>query len=165
MIGEANFDPPFTDRTAVSHDLANEIKHNWVKISKEDVGMMKVPNSPENMLCCAWLENHFILIGDDMPNGGEIHLDSQDKKDIYNDYVSDIKNIFLEDSPVSFPQFWKLWHAVFPYVVIREYKGVTGKCLTCTRLTALKRQFHDPVIRQRIKELFAIHKITFMGEG
>lgn len=71
-----------------------------------------------------WFRDHFALAGDPQPNTTEVHLDKCDKSDIYQCYV----NEFQEDSktPLCYQNWSKFWSRVFPEVVIRHWKNVTG---------------------------------------
>jgi hypothetical protein len=66
---------------------------------------------------------HFSRVGDQIPNSnGEIHLEPQGKKEIWEEYVEMSKSILHEDSFISYPSFLRLWNVAFEHVKIRIYK-------------------------------------------
>ena len=63
--------------------------------------------------------------GDPMPNpDGEIHLEKQLKRGIYEEYVDDFE--YRGKKAMSYENFNKLWRESFPHVKIRKYKQVSG---------------------------------------
>lgn len=72
--------------------------------------------------------------------------------------------LFLYEESVTYHQLKVLWRECFPHVKLREYKAVTGKCQTCTMLSAAKRKKLDRVTRKYLNELTALHRSFFMGE-
>ena len=70
-----------------------------------------------------------------MPNTdilGEIHLDKQEKKAIWNAYKLDFKD--QNRAFLSYPVFCALWTKAFPHVRIRVYKQVSGTFLSSVTL-------------------------------
>lgn len=60
-----------------------------------------------------------------MPNSvGEINLEKQYKKNIWEDYAGDF--IYMKRKPLSYSAFVKLWQDCFPHVKIRTFKQVSG---------------------------------------
>ena len=62
-----------------------------------------------------------------MPNSDQIHLEPQEMKSIYDEYVLEYGK-----TPawlITYDAFCKLWRDCFPYVKIREFKAVTGNYL------------------------------------
>ena len=60
-----------------------------------------------------------------MPNtDGEIHLEKQLKRGIYEEYVDDFE--YRGKKAMSYENFNKLWRESFPHVKIRKYKQVSG---------------------------------------
>lgn len=58
----------------------------------------------------------------------------------------------------------RIWDNCYEHVKIREYKQVTGKCMTCFKLTELRRQRKDRVGRSLATLLHAFHRSMYMGE-
>ena len=56
----------------------------------------------------------------------EIHLEVQEKYNIWREYVYDMKHIYKEDYSVQYKLFVQIWNDHFPNVKIRQYKQVTG---------------------------------------
>ncbi len=64
-------------------------------------------------------------VGDQVPNSdGEIHLEKQQKKDIWQEYVDDFT--YRGRQWMTYANFCKLWQSSFSHVKIREYKQVSG---------------------------------------
>jgi hypothetical protein len=105
-------------------------------------------------------------MGDKVPNraGDEIHLELVEKIEIYNEYKTACIQIYKDDTYLTYDRFIKLWGDVFPHVKIRVYKQVSGKCDTCTKLSALRIEMHSHLQRAIISELFAHHRTMYMGE-
>lgn len=59
---------------------------------------------------------------------------------------------------------YSVWEQCFEHVRIREYKQVTGKCMTCFKLTELRRRRKDQEGRQLATLLHGFHKSMYMGE-
>jgi hypothetical protein len=60
-----------------------------------------------------------------MPNtDGEIHLEKQEKKTIWKEYVE--QQQFDGQQYLGYDAFRKLWDRSFPFVKIRAYKHVSG---------------------------------------
>jgi hypothetical protein len=116
--------------------------------------------------CDAWLNNHFKVSGDQIPNMDQIHLEAQEKSAIWNYYSSHIDNIFMEDENLvlCYSKFIKLWQTGYFHVKIREYKAVTGKCNACALLNEERNKVDNSHIRQKITDLHALHRMTFMAE-
>lgn len=91
-------------------------------------------------------------------------MDPVEKKDIYQEYVSDIIDVYKHDKSLGYEAWLKLWNMAFEHVRIREYKAVTGKCLTCAILSDLRRTRKDSGGRKQTTTLQAYHRSAFMGE-
>jgi hypothetical protein len=91
-----------------------------------------VPRTPTEIRCLHWMTNSSV----------EIYLDLFEKKDIWEQYVSDITAIY-DDAPIEYSAFCNILTDAFPHVATREYKNVTGKCVCCFQLTQLRLQRKD----------------------
>lgn len=135
-----------------------------VKLSNDDFTAMNVGKTIAAIRTAIWMDAHFKLIGDHVPNSssGEIHLEKQEKKSIFNEY----KAIFDASghSSVMYGRFTQLWSECFPHVKIRSYKQVSGKCYTCVLLSYLRSKFKDPRRRSLVNELHAHHKAMYSKE-
>eukprot|EP01041_Mallomonas_annulata_P013585 gene13585-28845_t len=143
---EMNSEPLLNDKTKVSSAYAeNFVKMALIRgiiLDKTQVAMMKIPNSPTSVNCYSWMAHHFELVGDQIPNSaGEIHLEPTDKQNIWKEYQQDM--IHSETCYLGIPEFNNIWKKCFPYVKIREYKAVTGKCSKCTLLSHARRTRRD----------------------
>ena len=111
------------------------------------------------------MECYFNQFGDHIPNSdGEIHLDPVDKFDIYDEYVRDVSALYTDDSVIGYPKFLETWATCFPFVSIREYKQVTGKCMTCALVSGLRWACMDHKRRAMLSELHALHRSMYMNE-
>jgi hypothetical protein len=93
------------------------------------------PASLTGQRTAVWLEEYFYLHADSAPNRLEAHLDLCDRKDIWEMYRNEMKVFysFSDGEKVYYDcdTFNKVWNNVFPWVKIRAYKAVSGKCWTC----------------------------------
>ena len=179
---------PFTDRTAVPHDIAQDLLKLTKKPKKskkkkagevqevgendhlrdlvltpEEVRVGLMPNGPMHHLAKAWMSVFFHMVGDQIPNSDEIHLETQEKLEIWAEYVWDM--FFLgEYEALCYSKFLELWDLVFPHVKIRVYKAVTGKCTVCAVLSDLRKKYHAKDVRRLVTTLHALHRIMYMGE-
>ena len=124
-----------------------------------------MPKSQEALMGYFWMEIYFKQFGENAPNAaGEIHLDPIEKKTVWEEYVRDISDWYPDGKHYSYQKFVDLWTLLFPYVSIREYKAVSGKCNCCGLLSGYRWSYRDPIRRNLLKELHAFHRSTFMQE-
>lgn len=143
-------------RMAAEHGMELETRHIQAAI---------MPHSREALLAFVWLELYFNQYGDHAPNAaGEIHLDPIEKKTIWEEYVRDIVEWYSDDNYYSYSKFTELWDLLFPFVSIRVYKAVTGKCNCCALICGLRWTYRDQLRRNLLKELHTFHRGTFMKE-
>ena len=154
------------DRTAVNRITFRGMKrianYYGFELSRQDVAAANIPNSSVSISCYAWMARYFSLVGDEMPNSEEIHLESMHIKEIWEEYRDVMKA--LDCGYIALGQFGDLWMKCFPYVKIREFKAVSGKCDTCMKLSKLRRTFHDDRRREYITMMHALHRSAYMGE-
>jgi len=168
--GVVNNERPFTDKTTCPI-LTSELQARLamlkdtydITLTLEQMTAMKIPNTPESITCYAWMHFYFDMVGDQIPNSnGEIHLEPVWIKDVYQEYKD---CMFTSGSPTLQPtQFGMMWQTCFRHVTIREFKAVTGKCDTCARLSARRRELRDNEGRQHLTMLHMLHRTTYMGE-
>jgi hypothetical protein len=84
------------------------------------------------------------------------------RAEIYAEYLETRSGTMIE--AVSKSRFMTLWKQHFDNVKIREYKAVTGKCMVCAQLSNDRRMYKDAPRRQRITNLHALHRETYMNE-
>jgi len=76
---------PFTngDLTRIKdHTFFKEIlllmkNEHQTELSYEELAMLQIPNSSGAMLCYSWMKYFFNLVGDNVPNSAQIHLEPQ----------------------------------------------------------------------------------------
>ena len=127
---------------------------------------MKMPLSAKAYYCVGWMKEFFDLVGDHNPNSNEIHLEKQDKKEIYDLYLAKFEGILDNEDIVSYSYFNRLWDKLFSHVRIREYKAVTGKCHFCAVLTEARGKSQKENVRARVTDMHALHRhrSTYMSE-
>jgi hypothetical protein len=102
-----------------------------------------------------WFRDHFNLVGDSMPNtDGEVHIDKVEKQDIYCMYVNEVRNDCL-----SFSAWSKFWKRVFPNVLIRQWKNVSGKCEDCAKVN------NGRLVAQSLEEAKAFRKLHLVHKS
>lgn len=152
----------------IINEIVNRAQAEGVRLSREQIAMMQIPNTVDSLTMYGWMEFYFNLVGDEQPNENEIHLDPVPITTIYKEYQCDmIETEFVGGVGVSAltkESFLKMWESCFPYVKIRTYKSVDGKCKTCARLSYLRRRYRNRDYRHQITRLFYIHRSAYMGE-
>jgi hypothetical protein len=134
-----------------------------VQLNPQQIGSIRLPQTEKSMMCSSWMSYYFSLVGDQVPNSdNEIHLEPIPKKDVYKEYVFDME--IRKEESMTEKSFVKLWKQVFPYVKVRKYKSSCGHCNLCTLLGEKRRKFRDMAGRQEVTNLFAIHRLSTMGE-
>lgn len=121
---------------------------------------MLLSREPSTLQAVAWMDNFFTTVGDAMPNKREIHLEKTEKKTIYDIMVRD----HFSEAPVSYSVFCRIWKTHFGHVKIREFKAVSGKCQFCAVLSDIRSTTQRREIRQRVTDLHAMHRWTYMSE-
>jgi hypothetical protein len=101
--------------------------YDHLLLDPEEVRVGLMPNGQMHHLAKAWMSVFFQMVGDQIPNSNEIHLETQDKLEIWAEYVWDM-HFLGEYEALCYTKFLELWDLVFPHVRIRVYKAVTGKC-------------------------------------
>ena len=164
--GAAQIVRPYNDLSTVdsSFKISNDLGEEWnITMSHEELSAIHLPRSGPSLNLYIWLEEFFKFVGDHMPNVGEIHLDNATVKlSVYNKYKED--TLLYQFSPLSYNRFCEIWNLCFPYVKIREYKGVTGKCFSCTALSDARARFTDKLRLGIITKLHALHRSGYMCE-
>ena len=125
---------------------------------------LNVPNSPESLTLVAWLTSFFEQVGESPPDGpkGQLDLEPMTKKEIWEEYLVAMRN--LGEEAVHLRHFTRIWSECFPFVKIREHKGVCGKCNTCAALSLARTKYWDPTRRAKIALLHSLHRKMYMGE-
>ena len=127
--GEVVIAPSIKDKTTIKNHVADTLIKMAIKrgniLSKSQIAMMHIPNSPACMTCYAWMHNYFELVGDCIPNSdGEVHLEPLNIWEVWEEYVEDMK--FVCEPYLEVKTFGQMWKHCFPHVKIREFKAVTG---------------------------------------
>jgi hypothetical protein len=156
--------------------------HHGVNLTRQQIQAMTVPNTVESLSAFAWMQNYFNAVGEHQPKVDEIHLDPCVVSHIWEEYKQTLEdagqvteifydylhgqciNILIFQDTLECCTFQDLWRQCFPHVKVREYKAVTGKCQTCTSLSAAKRQKLDMATRRYLNELTSLHRCFYMGE-
>jgi hypothetical protein len=132
-------------------------------LEPDEVRLGLMPNGPLHHIAKSWLSVFFHMVGDQIPNSIEIHLETQEKIEIWAEYVWDMYTLG-EYEALCYSKLLELWDLVFPHVKIRVYKAVTGKCTICAVLSDLRKKHHSTVMRKLVTTLHAFHRIMYMGE-
>ena len=165
-LGDVKRASELTDRTvanpAIFAGLKKVADYYGLKMTRQELAAARIPNSVASITCYAWLARYFSMIGDDMSNRDEIHLEPTWIKDVWEEYSDNMK--MLDVPYLSVNDFGKIWVNCFPYVKIREFKAVSGKCDTCMKLSKLRRTFHDARRREYVTMMHALHRCAYMNE-
>jgi hypothetical protein len=143
---------------ATMHDTSiKEIAELFVEIGLSiddaDIKKMGVIRRTE-MQTFLWFRDHFDLAGDPQPNIQQVHLDKVEKSEIYEVYVNEIGR----SEALTFSSWRKFWDRVFPEVVIRQWKSVSGKCEHCASINAGRRSARSQAEIAAFRKLHILHK-------
>lgn len=113
-----------------------------------------------------WLAEHFFEHSDSEPNRLEVHVDLCDKADIYKIYKNEMKTyysyekdkIIADNHYLEYSKFIDIWNNVFPWVKIRVYKAVSGKCWVCYWINDIRKQAEDSAVLRAAKRLHQLHR-------
>ena len=131
-------------------------------VSLKKLYIAKLPNTEAAHHLYCWLQNYFDLSGDQEPNCDEIHLDTVTKKAVYNEYLNE--STVYGFNPLGISAFKQIWSDCFPYVKIREYKAVSGKCYVCAQLSLLSGKHKTREAMEYIKVCRVMHRADFMAD-
>jgi hypothetical protein len=136
-----------------------------ISLTPEHLGNLRMADGVDTKLTVAWMTYYFSLVGDFVPNSNnEIHLEPIPRSDVYKEYLFDMKHIGDGESGLTLDSFRKIWKEVFPHVRIRKYKSSCGHCNLCSILSDKRRKFRDRKGREEVTNLFALHRLSTMGE-
>jgi hypothetical protein len=134
-------------------------------LTPEQHGSLQLPNSVPHMIAAAWMQYYFSLVGDHVPNSDhQIHLEPIPKKTVWEEYKFDMEQEEGVHVILDLNAFLRIWKTVFPYVKCRKYKSSCGHCNLCTTLSEKRRQYRDREGRQEVTNLFALHRLSIVGE-
>jgi hypothetical protein len=127
-------------RPAMSYaEMQKMAERHGLDLDTRHIQAAIMPKSREALLAFVWLELYFNQYKDHVPNAaGEIHLDPIEKKTIWEEYVRDITEWYPGEQYYSYSKLLELWDLLFPFVAIRVYKAVTGKCNCCALICGLR---------------------------
>jgi hypothetical protein len=101
-----------------------------------------------------WFRDHMDLSGDPQPNLQQIHLDKIEKTEMYEIYVNEVGR----SQALCFSSWRTFWDKVFPEVVIRQWKSVSGKCEHCASINAGRRAAKSAMEIAAFRKLHILHK-------
>jgi len=135
---------PLSDKSNVSirknsdtgkyiQDIINKTKQQGLNLTREQISMMKLPNSVDAIIAYGWMEFYFSLLGDTESNIDEVHLDPVSIKSIYDEYcfdmgcdVKSMPNCGMQ--PLSKTVFVELWKNCFPSRIYQESVKLVHVC-------------------------------------
>ena len=99
-------------------DIINKTKQQGLNLTREQISMMKLPNSVDAIIAYGWMEFYFNLLGDTESNIDEVHLDPITIESIFSEYCFDMgsdeksmPNCGIK--PLSNTVFVELWKNAF----------------------------------------------------
>lgn len=114
------------------------------------------PNGDTKMTAVVWMENYFVLAADKAPNRLESYVSESSKKDVHKSYVDEIS--LRGEKTVDFSTFVNLWNTIYPYVKLRSWVNVMGKCDTCAEIDRQRRQTKNVEQLKALKLLHILHR-------
>jgi len=120
------------------------------------------PFSQRQQMCRVWMEDYFKTFGDHQPNSEFNKLSVLTKRDVYDTYKQEFA---IKHSParpvVGYSTFTELWNVMFPYVTIRPFVDVPGKCDICFEIDRLRRSSGDRVLQDAARKAHQLHRGGF----
>ena len=169
--GHKNGMADLTEKTAIPADVVSDkalsafAEEFGISLTPEHLGNLRMADSVQTKVTVSWMTYYFSLVGDHVPNSNnEIHLEPIPRSDVYKEYKFDMDNVGDGITPLSLDVFRKVWKEVFPHVKIRKYKSSCGHCNLCSILSDKRRKFRDRKGREEVTNLFALHRLSTMGE-
>lgn len=114
------------------------------------------PNGDTKMTAVVWMENYFALAADKAPNRLQSYLSECSKLDVHRSYTADMEK--RGEKYVDFSTFTNLWNTIYPYVKLRSWVNVMGKCDTCAEIDAQRRQSKNVEQLRALKLLHILHR-------
>eukprot|EP01041_Mallomonas_annulata_P003616 gene3616-7196_t len=141
--------PTMSTRTVMNdnevQELIKETNMFGLPLLREQIQGMTIPDTQMSIRTYGWMHDHFNSIGDAQPNNNEMHLEPVHK-------VAHTKTFRL------------FWRKIFPHVKIWQFKAVTGKCMTCAKLSDGRKTQKDYKSRRLMTELHCFHRSMYMAE-
>jgi hypothetical protein len=115
-------------------------------------------NTEVSQMAVEWFEEYFYDHADPAPNRLEWHLDLCDKKDMWKVYWNEMYALYGCADSASYSDWLDVWNNVFPWVKLRVYKQVSGKCWVCFRINDLRKRHSEKNVLQAAKILHQQHR-------
>ena len=121
------------------------------------------PLSTKQQDAVAWLDDYGKSFGDQSPNSTEVAINVPTKKEVYDDYVMDMKS--FGEPYVCLSIFENLWRTIFQHFQLRQWVGIPGKCSTCDDIDTIRKKSLNKSIREAAKQAHLLHRGgLFMAE-
>lgn len=138
---------------------------NYDSLAAEMTRAALTRNNELHQRTIMWMRDYFMLHADACPNSLEWHLELCTKQDIWELYKREIQIEYQceqfdkgQQEYVTYDIFLSMWKTVFPYVKIRVYKQVSGKCWTCHRINEVRMNSENKSTLLAAKELHQLHR-------
>jgi hypothetical protein len=163
VLSHLNHMPAIPSSVARDSRLETFAASFGINLTPIQIGNLCLSQSVPQLMTAAWMQYYFSLIGDQVPNSDhEIHLEPVPKYKVWEEYKFDMDAI--DEPALELNTFLKIWKNVFPYVKVRKYKSSCGHCNLCATLGEKRRQFRDRDGREEVTNLFALHRLSTVGE-
>lgn len=135
-----------TPPAAVAAAAANECRQpidmvkeqmNTDSLCREEVTAAREELTEDHAYAHEWFSLTAELVGDNMPNSQEIHLDPMSKVELWLEYIADMRFLLKRNTFLGYDKFLAMWKSQFGHVKIRKFKSVTGKCAECALVSPI----------------------------
>ena len=148
---------------STSTELFNCFFHYYYVLDPELLIAGMIPSSKAQQDAVFWLSDYFNTFGDSYSNSALTHISVGTRAELYRDYCQDQARHDLEI--VNEQKFLLLWRTLFPYVVLRDFVGIFGKCDTCHHIDRLRRETTNREILEALQKCHLMHRSgLFMPE-
>lgn len=114
------------------------------------------PLNRGDQIAIAWLNHHFEHYGDQSPNSLETMLSITHKKEVYEQYRSQLKT--SHEKLVRLERFYEIWISLFPLAVNRPWCDIPGKCETCYEIDQLRRTTTSLAVLKALQQAHLLHR-------
>lgn len=115
------------------------------------------PKAERQQTAVQWMSEFFKLC-DNSPNSEFVKVNEDTKKDVFQRYQNEVRDLDADAELVDYIQFCALWSRVYPYCVKRTHCSIPGKCWICAKIDKLRRTAEDRLTLLRLKEAHMLHR-------
>ena len=153
---------PFKDSTILNYTFNETEMIFQNNLGHADADFIQAALTPKSQIqqdAIAWLDDYGKTFGDQSPNSNDVAINVCTKKEVYDDYVRDMKS--FNNPIVSISIFQDIWRTIFQNFKLREWVGIPGHCCTCDEIDTIRKQSLNKAVREAAKQAHLLHRGGF----